>query len=100
MVRFPLKSEILLLTDTGIIFLGTVIYAGHDSLTVSGLRKRIYNDQGSSEVDIAEKVVLDRNKIIGYSKLNEELEMEKFYGASQNKDKKTIVDLNKFRERH
>lgn len=97
MIRFPLKQEILLLTENGV-FIGTVIYAGHESLTVSGLRKRIYNEQGSSEIEIAEKMQLDREKILGYSKLEEEKEMEKFYSKNQIKNKK-ITNISKFRKR-
>ena len=96
MVRFPLKQEILLLTEKSI-FIGTVIYAGHESLTVTGLRKREYNECGFSEIEIAEKVQLSRDKILGYSKLEEEAEMNTYYGENKIKEV-NVTHLEDFRE--
>ena len=94
MLRFPLKREILLLTEQNS-FIGTVIFAGHDSLTVVGLRKIVYNNSGYQEIEIAERFIFDREKILGYSKLEEEKELDQCYTNNQIRNVITLHDHKK-----
>ncbi len=81
MIRFPLNQELLLITGNHI-FIGIIKYAGKDTLSVYNVRPRIFDEFGSvpfQDIEIAEKVIFDRNKFEGYSKMERESELEKIY---------------------
>ena len=81
MIRFPLNQELLLITNN-YIFIGTIKYAGKDTLSIVNVKQRIFDEFGSiphRDIEIAEKVIFDRNKVEGYSKLEREQDLEDIY---------------------
>jgi len=96
MLRFPLKQEILLVVD-GEVFIGKIIFAAKDTLIVADLKKRYYDICDASiqyrDVEIANKFVFDRQKVIGYSYLDEEKNLDDIF--NQNKKCGKLLQLPK-----
>jgi len=96
MLRFPLKQEILLIVD-GEVFIGKIIFAAKDTLIVADLKKRFFDTCNAciqyKDIEIATKFVFDRQKVIGYSYLDEEKNLDDIF--NQNKKGGNLVQLPK-----
>ena len=97
MVRYPLKREILLLTDTHH-YICTVIYAGKDAITAKHVRMRLYTPGELIEhkdIEIAEEIIFDRRKLVGYANIDNDKELEEIINKTVEQVKRPPLKLVK-----
>lgn len=90
MMRYPLKREILLLTDT-CHYVCTISFAGKDAITAKNVRMRLYTPGELTEtkdIEVAEEIIFERRKLLGYANIDSEKELEKIIEQSVTKKQK------------
>ena len=68
MLKFPLKTNIELISIQGDIFPCIIKYAGEKTLHIQDVHKRIYESNGDTcDIKIQDLAYVDRDKFLGYS---------------------------------
>lgn len=93
MIKFPLKQEILLMLEKNIFLVGTIIFAGQDSLTVIDVKQRFHTDDENSDSFISERMIIDRHKVSGFSLIKERSRFSKVF------KEKHLVNIIEFKKR-
>lgn len=71
MLKFPLKKEIILVTDT-IKLKCKIDFAGSDTLVCKDVYELIFNSDNTYELNyLSDKFIIDRIKTLGYSNIND-----------------------------
>ena len=65
-LKLPLKKDILIFLS-GEILLCQIIFAGKDTLKLKNVKKRILQNETFFDYVIANEIILDRSKVLGYS---------------------------------
>ena len=86
-LMLPLKKELMLIVD-GSIYIGTIVHAGTDVVKICDLRKRNILDHGFEDIYIAQEFFIDRNKIHGYCRFDNEQ-----FIYSDNKNRNTCQNM-------
>lgn len=76
MLKFPLKKDILLITEAGD-FICKINYAGENTLILHDVYKRIYSNENryhSIDIFVSRELFIEREKSCGYSNLENEYE--------------------------
>ena len=69
MLRFPLQKNLLFIIENNI-YVGKIIFAGKDTITVKDLKLRQYSKDGEYvDILISNKIIIDRHKINSFSLL-------------------------------
>ena len=81
MLKLPLKKPILLITQGGK-YLCRIIFAGNDFVTAVDVMERVCTQDGDfvfSDYELEDKLIIDRDKIVGYMSFKDDSEIEDFY---------------------
>ena len=97
MLKLPLKQPVLLITTSGK-YIGSIIYATNESVTVVDVHEQHLNEiDEHSFTYLGDKIVLDRNSITGYKRLDDEDIGEKYvaWRAQYHRSHMRVVDGGK-----
>ncbi|MFW6247323.1 MAG: hypothetical protein ACOC22_04100 [bacterium] len=98
MLKYPLKQEILLITESGD-YICKIDYAGQDTLICKDVYKRIHTDDSYFfDSFIAKEMILERDKACGFSYIEDEnptseIETNQFKKKKTEKKKKKLLYL-------
>lgn len=97
MIKYPLKTEILLLTR-GSDLRCKINFVGKDTFKLEDIYKRIYKEDGSFiEFFLSNEIILDRSSVIGYTYISNIIKQE-IYNKTPKlsiKDNLIIIDFKR-----
>jgi len=73
MLKFPLKTQIVLFLEGNVEFQCTIKYAGSDTLRCVNAKRLIYEkDQTYYTLEYDNEIIFDRSTIVGYTHIPED----------------------------